>query len=65
MCETSFEASRPEAATCSVSCRNKLYRRRLVAQRERLAAQAAAAASSGDVDELTRVARATAALLAA
>ena len=51
--------------TCSDACRAAVYRRRLQDQRARLAAEAHAAAESGDLAALTRVARATAALLAA
>lgn len=64
-CGCRFAAAHPAARTCSVSCRNKLYRARLLAQRQRLAAEAQAALGSGDMLKLEQVARATARLLAA
>lgn len=64
-CERAFQAASPTAVTCSVSCRNKLYRARLIAQRQRLAAEANAALLAGDVRKLEQVARATISLLAA
>lgn len=64
-CARDFTAASSLARTCSDACRAALYRARLTAQRARLAAEAAAAASRGDLTELTAVARRTAALLAA
>ena len=63
-CSVPFSAAHPAAQTCSPACRNRLYRARLTEQRTRLASQADAALASGDIAELTIVARA-AALLAA
>ncbi len=64
-CERRFLAAHATANTCSVACRNRLYRARLLAQRQRLAAEADAALRSGDVLKLEQVARATVSLLAA
>lgn len=64
-CERDFFAAHATASTCSVSCRNKRYRARLVAQRRRLQAEAEAALRTGDVARLEAVARRTADLLAA
>lgn len=64
-CERTFTSASPLARTCSDGCRAKLYRARLTEQRARLAAEADAALASGNVAELTAVARRAAALLAA
>jgi len=75
VCGSLFYAARSDSKHCSSVCRLKDYRARqarhrdlldrLLAQRARLAAQADAALASGDVAELTAVARRAAALLAA
>ena len=62
-CGRTFLASHPSARTCSDACRAALYRERLTAQRQRLAAEAAAALRSGDATALELVARRAAELL--
>lgn len=64
-CGRTFDAGHPAAATCSVTCRTRRHRALIAARRARLAADADAAARAGDLAALTRVARATASLLAA
>lgn len=64
-CGQPFDAGHATAVTCSVGCRNRRHRARMATRRARLAAEADRAIASGDIVELTRVARATAALLAA
>lgn len=63
-CAREFTASSSLARTCTDACRAALYRARLTAQRARLAAEADAAATRGDLAELTALARRTASLLA-
>ncbi|MEV8272554.1 hypothetical protein [Microbacterium sp. NPDC077184] len=62
-CDQPFQAARSHAVTCSPACRMRRVRAALGVQRERLAADAAAAAETDDVAELRRIAAATAALL--
>lgn len=62
-CSQPFDAARNDAVTCSAACRTRRARATITARRAALAAQAEAAAQSGDVVALTRAARATVALL--
>lgn len=64
-CGRDFVAAHPAAVTCSDRCRIRRHRIILRARRAQLAAEADAAARAGDLAALTRVARATASLLAA
>lgn len=64
-CGRIFTAGHAAALTCSGQCRNGRHRATMRARRARLAADADAAARAGDLAALTRVARATASLLAA
>lgn len=75
VCGSPFYAARIDSKHCTPTCRLKDYRarqarrreltERLLAQRARLASQADAAIASGNIAELTAVARHAAALLAA